>query len=92
MTAEDKKEFLSALPFDEKHSDAVRRIAFYMAMEDADKDAVSNLFASIGLKSNYDVLLYSYYLAKNGEYEDAEKLAYYFFTLDEKDLSGGYPR
>lgn len=86
LTTDDKKEFLSALSFDEKHSDAVRRIAFYMAMEDADKDAVSGLFASIGLKSNYDVLLYSYYLAKNAEYEDAEKLAYYFFTLDEADL------
>lgn len=54
-----------------------------MAMNDADKDTVSHLFASIGYKSHYDILLYSYYLAKNGEYEDAEMLAYYFYTLDQ---------
>ena len=84
--ADDKKAFFSPLRFEGKHSDGMRRIALYMAMNDADKDAVSGLFASIGLKSDYDILLYSYYLAKNGEYEDAEKLAYYFFTLDRDGL------
>ena len=83
LAAEDKQEFFSDLRFEGKHSDAVRRIALYMAMNDADKSTVSYLFASIGFKSHYDILLYSYYLAKNAEYEDAEKLAYYFFTLDE---------
>lgn len=82
LAADDKKEYFSTLRFEGKHSDAVRRIALYMAMNDADKNTVSNLFASIGFKRHYDILLYSYYLAKNGEYEDAEKLAYYFFTLD----------
>jgi len=86
LVADDKKAFFRAFRFEEKHSDGVRRIALYMAMSDAGKDAVSDLFASIGLKSDYDILLYSYYLAKNGEYEDAEKLAYYFFTLDEDGL------
>ena len=83
LAADDKKEFFKALNFEGKHSDGVRRIALYIAMEDADKNMVSDLFKSIGLKSHYDILLYSYYLAQNGEYEDAENLAYYFFTLDE---------
>ncbi len=83
LAAEDKQVFFSDLVFERKHSDAVRRIALYMAMNDADKDTVSHLFASIGYKSHYDILLYSYYLAKNGEYEDAEMLAYYFYTLDQ---------
>ena len=83
LAADDKKVFFSALHFLGKHSDSVRRIALYMAMNDADKDTVSDLFASIGLKSSYDILLYSNYLAKNGDYEDAENLAYYFYTLDE---------
>ena len=83
LAAENKKDFFSALHFEGEHSDSVRRMAFHMAMKDADKDIVSGLFISIGLKSHYDILLYSYYLAKNGDYEDAEKLAYYFFTLDE---------
>ena len=82
LAAENKSDFFSALHFEGRHSDAVRRIVFHMAMQEADKDAVSSLFSSIGLKSHYDILLYSYYLAKNGEYEDAENLAYYFFTLD----------
>ncbi|GMR15776.1 MAG: hypothetical protein BMS9Abin31_0066 [Gammaproteobacteria bacterium] len=86
LAAEDKKVFLSALHFEGKHSDGVRRIVLYMAMNNADADTVSDLFTSIGFKSSYDILLYSYYLAKNGEYEDAEKLAYYFFTLDEAGL------
>ncbi|MDT8282822.1 MAG: hypothetical protein RQ982_08430 [Gammaproteobacteria bacterium] len=82
FNAENKQEFLSVFRFEDKHSDAVRRVALYMAMNDADKDTVTNLFASIEYKSHYDTLLYSYYLAKNGEYEEAENLAYYFFTLD----------
>ncbi len=83
LSAKNKQEFFSNLRFDNKQSDAVRRVALYMAMDDADKDVVSYLFASIGFKSHYDILLYSYYLAKNGEYEDAEKLAYYFHSLDQ---------
>lgn len=83
LDAENKQAFFSDLRLEAKHSDAVRRIALYMAMDYADKNTVSALFASIGFKSHYDILLYSYYLAKNGEYEDAEKLAYYFFTLDQ---------
>lgn len=86
LAAEDKKEFFGTLHFEGKYSDAVRRIAFYIAMKETDKDIVSDLFKSIGLKSNYDILLYSYYLSKNGEYDEAEKLAYYFFTLDEAGL------
>ena len=83
LAAEDKQLFFSDLVFEGKHSDAVRRIALYMAMNDVDKETVSYLFSSIGIKSHYDILLYSYYLAKNGEYEDAEMLAYYFYTLDQ---------
>lgn len=82
LAADDKKEYFSTLHFEGKHSDGVRRIAFHFAMKDADEDTVSSLFASIGLKNYYDILLYSYYLAKNGEYDDAEKLAYYFYTLE----------
>lgn len=83
IMADDKKEYLSALRFEKKHSNATRRIALYIAMQDADKDTVSDLFASIEKMNNHDILLYSYYLAKNGEYKEAEKLAYNFFILDE---------
>ena len=47
LAADDKKEFFNALHFEEKHSDAVRRIAFYIALEEADKDTISDLFALI---------------------------------------------
>ena len=83
LAADDKNEYLSTLHFEEKHSNAVRRIALYSAMKDADKNTVSDLFASVEQKNDHDILLYSYYLAKNGEYEEAEKLAHYFYTLDE---------
>lgn len=83
LSVDDKDEYLSKLRFEEKHPDGVRRLAFHLAIKDADADVVSNLFKSIGFKTNYDVLLYSYYLAKIGEYEDSEDLAYYFYTLDE---------
>lgn len=83
LEAENKQQFFNDLRLEGKHSDAIRRIALYMAIDDADKDTVSVLFASIGYKSHYDILLYSYYLAKKGDYEDAEMLAYYFFTLDQ---------
>jgi hypothetical protein len=82
LAADDKKEYFRTLHFEEKHSDVVQRIALYIAMKDADKDTVSKLAASVGLKNDYDFLLYSYYLARNGEYEDAENLAYYFLALD----------
>ncbi len=83
LDAENKAEFLSSLQFKEEHSNGIRRLALYMAMNDADKETVSYLFTSIELKKDYDILLYAYYLAKNGEYEDAETLAYYFYTLSE---------
>lgn len=81
LATDDKKTFFNASYFDKNYSDSVRKIALYMAIKDADKDTVSDLFGMIGLKSDYDILLYSYYLAKNGEYEDAENLAYYFYVL-----------
>ena len=81
LSEEDKQKFFSALQFEKRHSDGVRRIAFYLAMKNTDGDTVSGLFASIGLKNNYDLLLYSYYLAKKEEYEEAEKLAYHFYSL-----------
>lgn len=93
LAAEDKKAFFRTLSFEPKHTDAVRRIALYMAMEYADKSTVSDLFASIGLKNDYDMLLYSYYLANNGDYEDAEKLAYYFYRLEkQREVRASYDK
>lgn len=83
LAAEDKDAFFSTLRFERKHSDGVRRIALHFAMSDADIGTVSDIFKAIGKKNYHDILLYSYYMAKNGEYEDAENLAYYFYTLDE---------
>ncbi len=83
IAADNKKKYLDTLYFEAKHSDGLRRIAFHLAMRDADNETASNVFKTIEIKNYYDILLYSYYLAKNGEYEDAENLAYYFFTLDE---------
>jgi hypothetical protein len=82
LAAADKNAFFTGLRFEAKHTNAVRRIGFYLALKEVDKDTVSDLFVSIGIKDHYDILLYAYYLAKNGEYEDAEKLAYYFYTLE----------
>ncbi|MCK5666799.1 MAG: hypothetical protein KAI17_25085, partial [Thiotrichaceae bacterium] len=83
LKADSKKEFFDTLQFEARHTDAVRRIALYMAMEDTDIDTATRLFSTIKVKHHYDLLLYSYYLAQNGKYEDAENLAYYFYLLDE---------
>ncbi|MCK5662621.1 MAG: hypothetical protein KAI17_03995, partial [Thiotrichaceae bacterium] len=85
LSTSDKDEYLRNIHFEEKHPDGFRRLALHIAMKDAGAgaDAVSEIFKSIEFKNNYDVLLYSYYLAKIGEYKDSENLAYYFYTLDE---------
>ena len=89
LSEEDKQKYFSALQFEKEHSDGLRRIAFYLALKDVgvDEDTVSTLFASIGMKKSYELLLYSYDLAKRGEYEDAEKLAYYFYSLSNANLA-----
>ena len=83
LAADNKNEFLKSFSFDGKHSDAVRRIALYMAMSGADSETVLRMFLAVDIKNYYDLLLYSYYLAQNGEYEHAENLAHYFYTLDD---------
>ncbi len=80
--SKDKKKFFNTLKFDKKDTDGVRRIALYMAMDEADKYTVSRLFSSIRIKTFYGILLYAYYEAKHGEYINAMNWARYFMAYD----------
>jgi hypothetical protein len=77
---EDKQLFFDTLQPEKLHSDGVRRLAFHLALREVDDETASDLFSSIQLKTTYDILIYSYHLAKIGQYSDAENLLYYYYT------------
>lgn len=78
----DKKKYFAELKFDRLRSDSIRRMAFILAMEDADEVTISQYFSSIKVKSYYDILIYSYYLTSKKQYDTAEKLAYFFYSRE----------
>ena len=80
LSYENKQLFFDDLQIDKMHSDGVRRLAFHLALNKVSKETISQLFTSIELKKAHDILIYSHYLAKTGEYSDAENLLYYYFT------------
>ncbi len=80
LSHEDKQLFFDTLQPETMHSDGVRRLALHLALNDVDDETVSDLFSSVQLKKTYDILIYSYYLAKTERYSDAENLLYYYYT------------
>ncbi len=79
LSTKNKKRFFEDLNKEELRSDAVQRIALHFALESGNYKAASVLFPSIQKKTEYDVLIYIYYLAENGEYDRSEELLYYFY-------------
>jgi len=79
LSTKNKNAYIDGLKPDDLQSDAVRRIAMYFALESGNNKAASILFSSIKKKAEYDILIYIYYLAKNGEYDRSEELLYYFY-------------
>ena len=79
LSQADKKTFFENLQPEEMHTDGVRRLALHLALRSASTDVVSDLFTSVQIKTNYDVLIYSHYLAMTEQYTDAEKLLYYYY-------------
>ena len=75
----DKQSFFESLQPEKMHTDGVRRLALHLALKSASTDVVSDLFTSVQIKSNYDILIYSHYLAMTEQYTDAENLLYYYF-------------
>ena len=80
LSHEDKQFFFENLKPEEMHSDGVRRLALHLALKSTSTEIVSDLFTSVQLKTTYDILIYSHYLAKTEQYTDAENLLYYYFT------------
>lgn len=85
LSQADKQSFFENLQPEKMHSDGVRRLALHLALNSASTDVVSDLFSSVQIKSNYDILIYSHYLAKTEQYTDAENLLYYYFTNEKND-------
>jgi len=79
LADEDNRHFFDNLKLESLHSDSVRRIALYFALDTGNHKAASVLFASVQKKTEYDILIYTYYLAKNKEYERSEEMLYYFY-------------
>jgi len=79
LADEDKRHFFDNLKLDSLHSDSARRVALYFALDTGNYKAASVLFASVQRKTEYDILIYTYYLVKNKEYERSEKMLYYFY-------------
>ena len=80
LSHEDKQLFFDTLQPEEMRSDGVRRLAFHLALDMVNDETVSDLFSSVQLKKTYDILIYSYHLAKTGHYSDAENLLYYYYS------------
>ena len=80
LSHKDKQLFFDTLKPEKMHLDGVRRLALHLALNVVDDETVSKLFASVQLKKTYDILIYSYYLAKTGHYSDAETLLYYYYS------------
>ena len=87
LSADNKTAYIASLELPDRVSDIVKSLVMYMAMDVADADEVEKRFDEIDVKSDYDFLLYSYYLAMNGQYEKSEELAYYVYTLFETDIA-----
>lgn len=81
LLADDKQQFFDDLDLESIETDGVRRIASYLAMRAGSNEASSAIFKSIESTNEYDMLLQTYYLALNEEYETAEKLLYYFYFV-----------
>jgi hypothetical protein len=78
---EDKQQFFDALQPESMRSDAIRRVALHLALNDENFGAASDLFSSIHKKGEYDILFYAYHMVNNKNYVDAENLVHYFFEL-----------
>ena len=81
LSSEDKEKFFTSLQSDELHSDGVRRLAFILAWRSGYSEVASYLFSSIKVKSEDDVVLHAYYLAKNEQYRFAENILHNFYVV-----------
>lgn len=76
LAADDKASYISSLEIPANFSDMFRSLVMFMAMEVADAGEVRKRFNAIEAKSDYDYLLYGYYLAMQGRFEEAEEYAF----------------
>jgi len=81
LSEEDKKIFFDNYDLDSISHDSVRRIASYLALKSGNNGAWLDIFRSIQSKNEYDILLQTYHLALNSEYDEAENLLYYFYVV-----------
>lgn len=81
LAAEDGKAFFDDYNMSLIGTDSVRRVASYFALREGNKNAWLELFMSIRDKNEYDILLQAYHLASNNEFEEAETLLFYFYTV-----------
>ena len=79
LSHEDKQVFFDNLKQKNMHSDGVRRLALHLSLATENTETVSDLFSYIQKKTNYDILIYSNYLAETEQYVDAEALLYYYY-------------
>ncbi|VAW55451.1 hypothetical protein MNBD_GAMMA05-2482 [hydrothermal vent metagenome] len=81
LSHNDKKQFFDDVDLGAFETDGVRRIASYFALKEKNIEASTTIFKSIKSKNEYDILLQTYHMAQNGEYDEAEKLLYYFYFV-----------
>lgn len=81
LSHQDKKQFFETLKYDELHSDVIRRLAFYFSWHNNNADAAIDSFRAIGLKTEYDILIHAYNLAKDNRFRESENLLYHFYVI-----------
>lgn len=81
LAAEDGKIFFDDYNMALLNTDGVRRVASYFALREGNKNAWLEIFKSIQDKNEHDILLQAYHLASNDEFEEAENLLFYFYTV-----------
>lgn len=81
MLIEDKQKYFDSKNLETLRSDGVRRLAYILAWEAGSTDVASKIFSTIKEKSEHDVVLHTYYLARDKQYRVAEDTLHHFYVV-----------